>query len=645
MSISLHDRIAHHDKTHSTLRTEKPLQKFLMSIPYFGKYTYSFRKDSYGLTQLRLHAMLQTTHDRKKPFATLKGCDMRKQKVSQSNFYRLRSQRRERGKKQTSASVNSAEGNQPRPAQGRRYKRGSLRAGLAVISGRAAGAISRRLHLGGGTSIVGVVAQRLYPDIVGHLAAQLEYGSIIVSGTNGKTTTSGFISAIMSDAGIRVWRNREGSNLMRGVASSLVIRALPNGQLRRSGKAISVLEIDEAVLPQVTQIIAPRVLVLTNLFRDQLDRYGEVDSVIAYWKQALGRLPIETTLVLNADDPAVAALGESYAGKVLYYGIEDLSLDISGVQNNERHQVIDTRTCPRCGSEYQYDVRFYSHMGHYHCPRGDTQRPHPDVRAMQVQVDDFDRLRTVIELDNTQQEVVVPLPGLYNVYNALAAATAAHALSVSWGPITSGIEQSKPAFGRGERIQADGRTLRLLLAKNPTGFNEVLRTLFSDGSVRHVLFILNDNIADGRDISWIWDVDFERARHLMSTLVVAGTRALDLALRLKLAGITQDEMLIVPSAPLRTMRPDAAANRRSRRALAAAKARQKAGVTALTPPAEKYLSVAHTYGLKKALDAALEKTPRGETLFIVPTYTGLLEVHHELEQRGLAPHYWEGENV
>lgn len=652
MSIGLHDRIAYHDKTLSDAihrvptDNEKISPKILYEHTISCKPSHLFRKEQgYVLTQLHSHAMLQPIHSIRKTFATLKGCDMRKQKSSQSRSYQPNNQHRERSRNQASTNSNLSAGSRQSRTQRHRYKRGSLRAGLAVLSGRAVGAVSRRLHLGGGTSIVGVVAQRLYPDIVEHLAAQLEYGSIIVSGTNGKTTTSGFISAIMSDAGIRVWRNREGSNLMRGVASSLVIRALPNGQLRRAGKAISVLEIDEAVLPQITQIIAPRVLVLTNLFRDQLDRYGEVDSVLSYWKQAISNLPTETTLVLNADDPAIAALGESYAGKVLYYGIEDISLDITNTQNNKRHQVIDTRTCPRCGSDYQYDVRFYSHMGHYHCPNGDTQRPRPDVRAIQVQVDDFDRLRTIIELNNVQQAVVVPLPGLYNVYNALAAATATHALNVGWGPIVSGIEQSKPAFGRGERIQADGRTIRLLLAKNPTGFNEVLRTVFSDGSARHILFVLNDNIADGRDISWIWDVDFERARGLMSTLVIAGTRARDLALRLKLAGITSDEMLILPPTPLRVTQRDDVGSRRSRRSTVASKALKDEATTAITPPSENYIPVARSYGLKKALDTALEKTPRGETLFIVPTYTGLLEVHHELEQRGLAAHYWEGETV
>src|SRR5712692_8261211 len=184
-------------------------------------------------------------------------------------------------------------------SKGHKKRRISLRAGLAVVGGRAAGALSRRLHLGGGTSIAGIVAQRVYPDIVSHLAAELEHGTVVVTGTNGKTTTSGFIAAILRDAGLRVWRNREGSNLMGGIASSLVIRALPSGNLRRAGRAISVLEVDEAVLPQVVRAVPPRVVVFTNLFRDQLDRYGEVDSVAARWQQTVKTLSSGTILVLN----------------------------------------------------------------------------------------------------------------------------------------------------------------------------------------------------------------------------------------------------------------------------------------------------------------------------------------------------------
>lgn len=513
---------------------------------------------------------------------------------------------------------------------------GSWRAGPAVVMGRAAGAISRRLRIGGGTSIVGVVAQRIYPPIVEHLAEQLEHGSFVITGTNGKTTTSSFIAAILSDAGLRVWRNREGSNLMRGVAGSLVIRAQSNGRLRRSGKAVAVLEIDEAVLPQVVQLVTPRVAVFTNLFRDQLDRYGEVDSVITYWKKAIELLSPETTLVLNADDPAVAYLGNSYAGRVLYYGIDDPALDLLQQEDaTTHHQVIDTHTCPRCSHELDYTVRFFSHMGHYSCPHCGYARPEVTVQATHVQTDSFDRLRVTIKdtvTDSTQQrELVIPLPGIYNVYNALAAASATLAADIAWEPIISGIEQSKPVFGRGERIQVEGRTVRLLLAKNPTGFNEVLRTLFSESVPRHILFVLNNNIADGRDISWIWDVDFERCVGHVQTLVVAGTRALDLALRLTYAGIAEEDMTIVPPAPLRfkAVRRQAAWKRH---------VEEKLDEQEVASP----LQARSLFSLKNALRTALQQVPEGETLFIVPTYTGLLEVHHELEQRGLTARYWEG---
>jgi UDP-N-acetylmuramyl tripeptide synthase len=522
---------------------------------------------------------------------------------------------------------------QSRPSR----KRRSLRTGAAVIAGRAAGALSRRLHIGGGTSIVGMTAQRIDPNIIAHLAAQLEHGCLLVTGTNGKTTTSSFIAAILQDSGLRVWRNREGSNLLRGIATSLVIRALPSGKLRRSGNAISILEVDEATLPQLVQNVSPRVTIFTNLFRDQLDRYGEVESVIAYWKQAIKNLPETSTLVLNADDPAVASLGEAFTGRTLYYGIEDLAFDGHTMPDTkERLQIVDTRICPHCGSDYTYDVRFYSHMGHYHCQNCGNKRPHPDIRATHIHVDTFDRLRLQITTDAQQHEMVVPLPGFYNIYNALAATAGALAVGMPWEPVISGIEQFKPVFGRGERIQAEGRSLRLLLAKNPTSFNEVIHTLFSEGTPRHLLLVLNDNAADGRDISWIWDVDFERIAGYTKTLIVAGTRALDLAIRLKYAGIEEENMTIIPHTPLRATRLASIRRTRSKRAAQAAQQEE--------PPLEKMGSTNHSvrpHGLATALTTAIQQTPEGETLFVVPTYTGLLAVHRELESRGLASRYWE----
>ena len=523
-------------------------------------------------------------------------------------------------------------------------QRRSLRAGLAVMGGRAAGALSRRLHLGGGTSIAGMVAQRLYPGIVEHLSTQLAHGSVLVTGTNGKTTTSGFIAAILSDAGLRVWRNREGSNLMQGLAGALVIRAQPDGNLRRTGQAISIFEVDEAVMPHAVQILPPRVAVFTNLFRDQLDRYGEVDTVSKRWQQAIYLLPENTTLVLNADDPTTAHLSEYYTGQVVFFGIDDPSFDLAreGLAI-ERHQVMDTRTCPYCGGEYVYSIQYYSHLGHYSCSQCKRERPKPDIRAVKIGADGFDRLRIQIETRIQRGEIVIPLAGFYNVYNALAAISASEALGINWEPIVSGIEQFKPAFGRGERVHVEGRTLRLLLAKNPTGFNEVLRTLFSNGIQRHVLFVLNDNIADGQDISWIWDVDFERATHQLATLTVAGTRAFDLALRLKHAGIEQEAMAIVNSNPLRSVKivqESKARNTRQSRRTRNKEAMRSTQMIA-QDASTKNLKSTKTNGISRALDTAIRQTPSGETLFVIPTYSGLLEIHRELERRGLTPRYWE----
>lgn len=540
-------------------------------------------------------------------------------------------------------------------ARARRKSQGSsLRAGLAVIGGRTAGALSRRLHIGGGTSIVGIVAQGLYPDILGYLAAQLEHGNIVITGTNGKTTTCGIVGSVLNSAGMRVWRNREGSNLVRGIAGSLVIRALPNGQLRGQGEAISILEVDEAVMPIIVPETHPRVAVFNNLFRDQLDRYGEVDSVMTRWRKAIASMSPDATLVLNADDPSTAVLGENFTGKIIYYGIEDPSLDLSQQPNNspDRHQVIDTRACPHCGSEYEYTLRFYSHMGHYRCPNCDFARPQTTVRAVKIQSEGFDRTRVQVETGNGEiQEMVIPLPGIYNVYNALSAAATAQALDLEWKAVAEGVRQFQPAFGRGETVEVEGRTIRLLLAKNPTGFNEVLRTLFSEGIKRNVMFVLNDNTADGKDISWIWDVDFERAAGMTNSLTLAGTRALDLGVRMKYAGVSAEGMSIVPTAPLRALKQEhpTQSNARGHGTHAQTEA-EKAAVVADVPLATETLDkptieAQRLYGLDKALDEAIRQTPVGEDLFIVPTYTALMEVHRKLEQRGLASHYWEGKDA
>ena len=472
------------------------------------------------------------------------------------------------------------------PAPGVRFR---IRASAAIATGRAAGTLLRRLRLGGGTSLPGLVARYVDPQVARHLGAQMRHGNIVVTGTNGKTTTSALATGVLRQAGLRVWRNREGSNLARGVATSLMTHAALSGRLREHGDAAGVFEVDEAAFPQVVAELQPRTILVTNLLRDQLDRYGEVDTVAERWRDALARLPATTTLLLNSDDPAVAALADARpAGSpVVYFGVEDAP---ASEDDAHRVHVVDTRTCPRCRQLLTFTERFYSHIGHWRCPACGFARPDPAVRARGVSFMGLEGTRFTLETPLGQTEATVHLPGLYNVYNALAATTAGVVLGAQLPAIHDALERFTPAFGRGERIVMGDRTAHLLLAKNPTGLNEVLRALGQDAAKHHLLFILNDRAADGEDVSWIWDADFEQVTGAIASLTVSGLRAYDLALRFKYAGRPAD-----------SVEPDIGA----------------------------------------ALTAALAHTPAGETLYIVPTYTAMLAVRGEISRRGFAPRYWE----
>jgi UDP-N-acetylmuramyl tripeptide synthase len=465
-----------------------------------------------------------------------------------------------------------------------------IRAAAAVMAGRATGAATRRLKIGGGTSLPGLVARAIDPQLSSYLSAQLRHGAIVITGTNGKTTTSGLVGCVLREGGLRVWRNREGSNLARGIATALLMRASAAGSLHDRGDAAFVFEVDEAAFPKVVADLQPRIIVINNLFRDQLDRYGEVDLVAEHWRDALKRLPSATTLALNADDPAVAALADHFTGKVIYFGVEDAP-DIS--EQTERVQTIDTRTCPRCRGMLSYSRRFYSHLGHWACTQCAFARPQPTVSARSIALGSLDLTRFDLLVPDGVAPVTVALPGLYNVYNALAAAAAGLASSLTAQAIRSGLARFSPAFGRAERIGVNGRICHILLAKNPTGINEVLRALSADGSKHHLLLLLNDRAADGEDVSWIWDADIEQAPPIAASVATGGTRAYDLAIRLKYAGRTPDVIEL---------------------------------------------------DIAKALASALERTPVGQTLYVIPTYTAMLAVRGELSRQGYAPHYWEQED-
>jgi lipid II isoglutaminyl synthase (glutamine-hydrolysing) len=449
-----------------------------------------------------------------------------------------------------------------------------------VALARAVGGLSRRSGRGGGTTLPGRMLMRMAPDAIDRLAAQLDLGSIVVSSTNGKTTTAGMIAGILGAAGRTPVHNRAGSNMHWGVATAL---------LEQSGNE-GLFELDEAWLPRVAPHLRPRLLVLGNLFRDQLDRYGELERLADEWAVLVTALEGTSEFALNADDPLIADLGRDRELRrrrgVTYFGIEDASQALPELQHAH-----DAKHCRRCGAPYAYDLAFVGHLGYYRCPNCHADRPSPDVAATEIELHGISGSRVRIRTPGGELNLQLPLPGLYNVYNALAAVTAALQSGVSLEQVRQGLESMRAVFGRVETIDVSGKPVSILLIKNPAGANEVLRTLqleSTDGGI-DLWLALNDRIADGRDVSWIWDADFELLADGVRRVICAGTRAPEMALRLKYAGWPQDAIEVIEPIP-------------------------------------------------SSLDAAVSAAP--DRLFALPTYTALLELRTLLADRGLAADFW-----
>lgn len=451
----------------------------------------------------------------------------------------------------------------------------------AVLVAKGASLLVRRLGLGGGTALPGLLALRLDPQVVPRLAACLGRGAVLVTGTNGKTTTARLLAGMARAAGLRPVANSAGSNMVRGIAAALCQAAGPDGRLREGDRSLGVFEVDEATLPEAAGLVAPRAVVFLNLFRDQLDRYGEVDHVASVWRTAVSRLGPDSTLVLNADDPAVASLAAGAPGGVVTYGLAPGPHSLPSLEH-----AADARWCPSCAGELAYDAVHYAHLGLWRCPECGLSRPTPQVDAS------LDGGRLLLRLaDGSQRALPLPLEGTYAAYDVLAAVAAALALGLPWSAVEEGLSRFSGAFGRQERLQVQGRQVQVVLAKNPAGLNQVLRTLCGHpGPLRLALF-LNDGLADGRDVSWIWDVDFEMLAGRAEWAVASGTRAEDLALRLHYARLGAE--LTVEPRPV------------------------------------------------SALRLAVGRTPPGQTLHVLPTYTALLQVREVLARWAGRRRFWE----
>lgn len=411
--------------------------------------------------------------------------------------------------------------------------------------------ISKLLNLGNGSTWPGHVALSVNKDFIKDvLNSNPQLKTILIAGTNGKTTTSKLIRTILENNEIRVIHNESGANLINGIASVLIQNVSAFGKTNAS---YAIFEIDENTLPLILkEINNPDFILILNLFRDQLDRYGEVNTIAAKWKSALEKLTSETTLILNADDPQIAYLASHLKGvNVKYFGINSKN-------KTDKHQhASDSTYCPNCGEKLIYNAVYFSHLGDWHCKKCDLKHP-PKIFT---------------------DSPIYPLVGMYNDYNTNAAVLLAKQIGIDEKIIKNALQNFKPAFGRQEDLEIDGKKVKIFLSKNPTSFNESLRTIASLRA-KNLLIVLNDRIPDGRDVSWIWDIDIEEYIKGFNEIIISGDRAFDMGLRIKYSSKLQ--------------------------------------ITNFKFQIEE--------DLKKAIALSLRKTPKSETLYILPTYSAMLEV-------------------
>ncbi len=452
---------------------------------------------------------------------------------------------------------------------------------------RFTGALARATGRGGGTSLPGRVLIRLDRHAIGTLSRRLSRGSAVISATNGKTTTAAMTASVLERTGASLVHNRAGANMAGGVASALLSAAKGRGSIDGD---LGIFEVDEFWLGRVVDEVGPRAILLGNLFRDQLDRYGELETIADRWAEVAGASGRHARLVLNADDPLVADLGrepgegDRRRREVSYFGVSDDALAMPELQH-----AADSKHCRRCGAAYRFEAIYLGHLGHYSCPSCGAARPEPEVAARRVRLRGVRSASFDLHTPEGSARVDLPLPGLYNVYNALGAAALCRALGVPLPVIVAGLQTVAAAFGRAETIEVSGRPVSILLVKNPAGANEVLRTLSLEDGRLDLCAALNDGIADGRDVSWIWDADFELLADRVGRVTCSGTRAAELALRLKYAGVEETRIDVEDD-------------------------------------------------LAQGLDRALAG---GEgPLYVLPTYTALLSLRDLLADRGHAPRYW-----
>lgn len=429
-----------------------------------------------------------------------------------------------------------------------------FRLGLAVATAKIVTGLVKTFKLGAASVLPGEISRRLYPRLLQLLSQQFRGGLILVVGTNGKTTTSLLLKDILVHKGYKVIHNSTGANLINGLITCLVTNSNLWGILSAD---YGILEVDENVLPLVLKECQPSHILALNLFRDQLDRYGEVDTISYRWQNAITPLNKDTYIIINGDDPTLCYLGQNLPQKVCYFGLNEPELYLDEIPH-----AVDSIYCPKCGTSLQYKGVYISHLGDYDCPSCDF---------------------TKSKLSVNSKEWPQILIGVYNKYNTLAAGLTAETIGIERDIINDTIHNFKAAFGRAEELTIQDKNIRILLSKNPVGMNETIRAVNDIREINPqstILMVLNDRTPDGTDVSWIWDVDTEKLVAGGGNIVVSGDRLYDMALRLKYS--------------LDTLNSN--------------------------------LNLIIEEKLSQAINKALELTAVGETLYIIPTYSAMLEV-------------------
>jgi len=375
---------------------------------------------------------------------------------------------------------------------------------LSTILGKLISLVINKFHFGKGSTWPGHLALKMNNQFIKNKLKDSKTEVILISGTNGKTTTSKLITSILANNGHKVFGNICGANLLNGIASCLILNSSITGKIKAD---YLIFEIDENALAKVLDYITPDYIILLNLFRDQLDRYGEIDTIFKKWEKNLNNLSFKTKLILNADDPLIASLGMNKKNKVYYFGLTNEKY----LSSNSK-EPSDSMYCTKCKSKLIYKGIYFSHLGDWLCPNCKLKKPNIDIKS----------------------SLPYPLPGTYNKYNTLAALLLAKILKINEKIIVKTFNEFKPAFGRQEEIVINQKKFVIFLSKNPTSFNESLRTV-KELNGNNLFIILNSRIPDGKDVSWIYDVDFENLIDNKQKIIISGDRVFDMTLRLKYA--------------------------------------------------------------------------------------------------------------